>query len=121
MTPERRDRHNQADQKGPTGNGMSLSGQAKSYEIPKLKVMEAWKLVKRNDGAAGIDGISIEKFERKLKRNLYTIWNRMSSGSYHPAPVLRVEIPKKSGGTRPLGIPTVADRVITSITFCKIV
>ena len=111
MEMERRDRHNQADLRRPTGKGMSPSSHAKSFNIPKLRVMEAWKLVKRNGGAAGIDGVSIQKFEHKLKRNLYTIWNRMSSGSYHPAPVLRVEIPKKSGGTRPLGIPTVADRI----------
>jgi group II intron reverse transcriptase/maturase len=90
---------------------MSLSGTAKPYDIPKQKVVEAWKLVKRNGGAAGVDGVSIVMFERKLKRNLYTIWNRMSSGSYMPQAVLKVEIPKKSGGTRPLGIPTVADRI----------
>jgi RNA-directed DNA polymerase len=90
---------------------MSLSGTAKPFDIPKLTVVEAWKLVRRNGGAAGIDGVSIATFERKLKKNLYAIWNRMSSGSYHPSPVLRVEIPKKSGGTRPLGIPTVADRI----------
>lgn len=111
MGAERRGRHDQADLRGPTGNGMSLLGTAKPFDIPKIKVMEAWKLVKRNGGAAGADGISIEKFERKLAKNLYTIWNRMSSGSYYPAPVLRVDIPKKSGGTRPLGIPTVGDRV----------
>jgi RNA-directed DNA polymerase len=111
MGMEQRGRHEQADQRGPTGNGMSLSGTAKPFDIPKQTVVEAWKLVKRNGGAAGIDGISIVMFERKLKRNLYTIWNRMSSGSYHPSPVLRVEIPKKSGGSRPLGIPTVADRI----------
>lgn len=111
MGVERRGRHDQTDQRGPTGNGMSLSASVKPFDIPKIKVVEAWKLVKRNGGAAGADGISIEKFERKLKKNLYTIWNRMSSGSYYPAPVLRVDIPKKSGGTRPLGIPTVSDRV----------
>lgn len=108
---ERRGRHDQADQRGPTSNGMSLSGIAKPYDIPKQKVVEAWKLVKRNGGAAGIDGVSIVMFERKLKKNLYTIWNRMSSGSYMPQAVLKVEIPKKSGGIRPLGIPTVADRI----------
>jgi RNA-directed DNA polymerase len=90
---------------------MSQSGTVKSFDIPKHLVVQAWKLVKRNGGAAGIDGVSIVMFERKLKKNLYTIWNRMSSGSYQPAPVLRVDIPKKSGGTRPLGIPTVADRI----------
>ena len=111
MGMERRSRHIQTDQRGPTRKGMSQSGTVKPFDIPKQTVMEAWRLVKRNGGAGGIDGVSIEQFERKLKKNLYTIWNRMSSGSYHPAPVLRVDIPKKSGGTRPLGIPTVADRI----------
>lgn len=111
MGMEQRGRHDQSSQRGPTGNGMSLSGRDKPFDIPKQMVVEAWKLVKRNGGAAGIDGVSIVMFEQKLKKNLYTVWNRMSSGSYHPAPVLRVEIPKKSGGTRPLGIPTISDRI----------
>jgi RNA-directed DNA polymerase len=67
--------------------------------------------VKANQGAAGVDGQSIEAFEKDLKNNLYKLWNRMSSGSYFPPPVRLVEIPKASGGLRPLGIPTVADRV----------
>jgi len=72
---------------------------------------EAYLKVKANKGAAGVDGVSIEAFEKDLKNNLYKIWNRMSSGSYFPPPVRLVEIPKASGGTRPLGIPTVGDRV----------
>ena len=83
----------------------------KSFEIPKQLVLDAWRLVKANHGAAGIDGQSIAMFEADLKNNLYVIWNRMSSGSYFPPPVKAVAIPKKAGGTRILGVPTVADRV----------
>ena len=83
----------------------------KPYEIPKQSVLAAWRLVKANHGAAGVDGQSIAMFEANLKNNLYVIWNRMSSGSYFPPPVKAVEIPKKAGGTRILGVPTVADRV----------
>jgi group II intron reverse transcriptase/maturase len=71
--------------------------------------------VKANRGAAGVDGESLAAFEHDLKRNLYKVWNRMSSGSYFPPPVRLVEIPKASGGTRPLGIPTVADRVAQTV------
>ena len=85
--------------------------QDKSYEISKQVVWEAYKRVKANRGAAGVDQQSLEDFEKDLKRNLYKIWNRMSSGSYLPPPVRLVEIPKGQGGTRPLGIPTVADRI----------
>ncbi|MCY1423572.1 Group II intron-encoded protein LtrA [Pseudomonas fluorescens] len=84
---------------------------AKSYSISKLIVWEAFQRVKANRGAAGIDEQSIAQFEQKLQRNLYKVWNRMSSGSYFPPPVRQVEIPKQSGGKRKLGIPTVADRV----------
>lgn len=83
----------------------------KSYDIPKQLVYEAYKAVKANKGSAGIDGISMESFEDNLKDNLYKIWNRMSSGSYFPPPVKAVEIPKKNGGKRTLGIPTIADRI----------
>lgn len=83
----------------------------KSYEISKHEVLKAFKRVKANKGAAGIDDESLETFEANLKNNLYKIWNRMSSGSYFPPPVKAVEIPKKSGGKRVLGVPTVADRV----------
>ncbi len=84
---------------------------AKSFEISKHVIWEAYKRVKANKGAAGIDEESIAVFEENLKDNLYKIWNRMSSGSYFPPPVKAVEIPKKSGGKRILGVPTVADRI----------
>jgi RNA-directed DNA polymerase len=84
---------------------------AKPFSISKWEVWEAYKRVKANKGAAGVDGQSIAEFEEDLKDNLFKLWNRMSSGSYFPPPVRRVEIPKDNGGTRPLGIPTVADRI----------
>jgi RNA-directed DNA polymerase len=83
---------------------------AKPFEISKHVVLEAWKHVKANRGAAGVDSQSIADFEVNLKDNLYRIWNRMSSGSYFPPPVRTVAIPKKTGGERYLGIPTVSDR-----------
>ena len=83
----------------------------KSYDISKHVVLEAFQRVKANKGAAGMDDESLEAFEANLKNNLYKIWNRMSSGSYFPPPVKAVEIPKKTGGKRILGVPTVADRV----------
>lgn len=83
----------------------------KSYEISKQIVLEAFQRVKANKGAAGIDDESLEAFEANLKNNLYKIWNRMSSGSYFPPAVKAVEIPKKNGGKRILGVPTVEDRV----------
>jgi group II intron reverse transcriptase/maturase len=89
--------------------------EAKPYDIPKQLVWEAYQRVKANRGAAGVDGVSLAMFERNLKGNLYKVWNRMSSGSYHPPPVRLVEIPKDSGGTRPLGIPTIADRVAQTV------
>jgi group II intron reverse transcriptase/maturase len=73
--------------------------------------MTAYQKVKANRGSCGVDGQDLEEFEQNLKGNLYKIWNRMSSGSYFPPPVKAVQIPKKSGGTRMLGIPTVSDRV----------
>ena len=84
--------------------------EAKSFKIPKMLIVEAYEKVKSNKGAAGIDKVTIEEFDKNLKSNLYKLWNRMSSGSYHPMAVRLVEIPKV-GGTRNLGIPTVADRI----------
>jgi len=78
-------------------------------------VWEAYKRVKANQGAAGVDGQTIEQFEEDLSNNLYKLWNRMASGSYMPQAVRRVEIPKPDGGMRPLGIPTVADRVAQTV------
>src|SRR6266404_5733058 len=83
----------------------------KPFNIDKKLVYEAYKAVKSNGGAAGVDGQTIEQFEADLKSNLYKIWNRISSGTYFPPPVRAVSIPKKSGGQRILGVPTVADRV----------
>ena len=71
--------------------------------------------MKANQGAAGVDGESIQEFEDQLTGNLYKLWNRLSSGSYLPPPVRRVDIPKANGGTRPLGIPTVADRIAQEV------
>jgi len=83
----------------------------KPFTIEKRRVYEAYKAVKSNKGAAGVDGQTIEQFEADLKGNLYKIWNRMSSGTYFPPPVRAVSIPKKSGGERILGVPTVSDRI----------
>ena len=80
----------------------------KPFAIPKLLVWEAWRQVKANKGAPGVDGQALDEFEADLADNLYKIWNRMSSGSYFPPPVRAVEIPKPhGGGTRMLGVPTV--------------
>ena len=84
---------------------------AKPYNIPKREVWEAYKKVRANHGAAGVDGQTISDFEVDLGNNLFKLWNRLSSGSYFPPPVRRVDIPKGDGKTRPLGIPTVADRI----------
>ena len=87
----------------------------KPFNIDKQMVYEAYKAVKSNRGAAGVDGQTIEQFETDLSSNLYKIWNRMSSGTYFPPPVRAVSIPKKSGGERILGVPTVADRVAQTV------
>jgi len=88
---------------------------AKPFEIPKRLVWQAYLEVKSKGGAAGVDSESLEMFERHLKSNLYRIWNRMSSGSYFPPAVKAVPIPKKSGGTRVLGVPTVSDRIAQTV------
>jgi hypothetical protein len=90
---------------------ISMRATNKPFHIDKRLVYEAYKAVKSNRGAAGVDEQTIEQFEADLSENLYKIWNRMSSGSYFPPPVRAVSIPKKSGGERILGVPTVADRV----------
>jgi retron-type reverse transcriptase len=89
--------------------------EAKPFKIPKREIWEAFKRVKANQGAAGVDGQSIAAYEANLSGNLYKLWNRLSSGSYFPPSVRRVDIPKANGGTRPLGIPTVADRVAQEV------
>ena len=88
----------------------------KPFLIPKLMVWEAWRQVKENKGAPGVDGQALDEFEADLKGNLYKIWNRMSSGCYFPPPVRAVEVPKPhGGGVRLLGVPTVADRVAQTV------
>lgn len=77
--------------------------------------MEAFQQVKKNQGSSGVDNETLEEYEKELKNNLYKLWNRMSSGSYFPPPVKLVEIPKKDGGKRPLGIPTVSDRIAQTV------
>lgn len=94
--------------------------QVKPFHIDKWEVWEAWEQVKANGGSGGVDGKTIADFEQDLKGNLYKIWNRMSSGSYFPPPVKRVDIPKSPGVTRPLGIPTVADRVAQMVIKRKL-
>ena len=90
----------------------------KPFAISKRLVWEAWRRVKANKGAAGVDEESIQAFEANLAGNLYKVWNRMSSGSYVPPPVRAVEIPKKGGrGVRTLGVPTVADRVAQTVAY----
>lgn len=83
----------------------------KPFTISKHIVHQAYLRVKQNRGSAGVDGLNLEEFDQDSRNHLYRLWNRMSSGSYMPSPVLLVEIPKSGGGTRPLGIPTVTDRI----------
>ncbi len=99
---------------------MKNEQKTKSYEIPKREVLRAWERVKSNQGSAGVDGISIAQFEANLSKNLYKLWNRMSSGSYFPGAVKRVEIPKPDGSKRPLGIPNVYDRIAQEVVRARL-
>lgn len=93
-----------------------LKSSVKPFEISKRAVWQAYLKVKANEGAPGVDGVTLEEFEMDLRNNLFKIWNRMSSGSYFPPPVKAVEIPKPHGaGTRMLGVPTVADRIAQTV------
>jgi len=92
----------------------------KPFSISKHLVYDAWKEVRANKGSAGIDAVSIKDYEQELGKQLYKLWNRMSSGTYFPQPVKLVEIPKKTGGKRPLGIPTVDDRIAQSTVVLHI-
>jgi len=94
--------------------------QAKPYSISKWEVWEAYRKIRANQGAAGVDDQSIADFEKNLKGNLYKIWNRMSSGSYFPPPVRTVKIPKAGGGERKLGIPTVSDRIAQRVVKSRL-
>lgn len=93
---------------------------AKSFDIPKLWVWQAYQEVKMKKGSAGVDQISIDIFDQNLKGNLYQIWNRLSSGSYFPPATKGVFIPKKSGGKRLLGVPTVSDRIAQTVIKMKL-
>lgn len=112
---ERRGLVTQAANDRPTARQEEPSDAAKPFAIPKRLVWQAYLEVKSKGGAAGVDQESLEDFERNLKPNLYRIWSRMSSGSYFPSPVKAVPIPKKSGGTRILGVPTVSDRIAQTV------
>ncbi len=92
-----------------------LKAPDKPFDIPKWAVWEAWVKVKANKGAPGVDGVSIEDFEKDLKGNLYKIWNRMSSGTYFPPPVRAVQLAKADGGVRTLGVPSVSDRIAQTV------
>ena len=92
----------------------------KPFKISKDEVVKAWKRVKSNKGVGGVDRESLEMFEANLSKNLYKLWNRMSSGSYFPQAVRRVEIPKRDGSLRPLGIPTVSDRVAQEVVRARL-
>jgi hypothetical protein len=109
---------------GQPSDGEELMNKTKPNAISKKVVYEAYLRVKANKGSAGIDNKSIEEFEMNLKDNLYKLWNRMSSGSYFPPPVKAVEIPKKAGGTRTLGIAQMTVKLTSSPwwshTFMKI-
>lgn len=96
---------------GGDAGGRTAAATAKPLPISKRQVWEAYKRVKANRGAAGVDGQTLTEFEGNVTNNLYKLWNRLASGSYMPPAVRRVEIPKSDGGVRPLGIPTVADRI----------
>jgi RNA-directed DNA polymerase len=95
--------------------GRDSGAETKSIPITKRMIWESYKKVRRNKGAAGIDEETLEMYEERLQDNLYMLWNRMSSGSYFPPPVLEVEIPKDDGRKRKLGIPTVNDRVAQQV------
>jgi RNA-directed DNA polymerase len=94
--------------------------QVKPFVIDKWVVWEAYQRVKANQGAAGVDGCTIEQYEQDLKNNLFKLWNRLSSGSYFPPPVKAVAIPKAGGGSRILGVPTVADRIAQTVAAMQL-
>ena len=119
MDKERRDDVRRSNHYSTEDSGGDNRIMTKAFNIPKHLVMKAFELVKANAGAGGVDRQTLEEFEENLKDNLYKIWNRLSSGSYFPPPVKAVAIPKKSGGERILGVPTIGDRVAqTVVTLC---
>lgn len=111
MKVERRDLHEWTKKKRTTERDDEKSDMSRLYNINQDEVLTAWKAVKKAGGGNGFDGKNIQDIENNLQNELYKIWNRMTSGSYIPNPVLQVAIPKAKGGTRNLGIPTVQDRI----------
>lgn len=95
--------------------------EAKPFMIEKKLVYNGYLKVKVNRGSAGIDGVEMKAYEQNMSKNLYKLWNRMSSGCYFPTPVMLVEIPKPNGGKRPLGIPTIEDRIAQMAVVLEIV
>lgn len=89
--------------------------ETKPFSISRRLVMAGYQKVKSNRGGAGVDEVSMGEFDKGYRNHLYKLWNRMSSGSYIPPAVKLIEIPKKGGGLRPLGIPTIADRIAQSV------
>ena len=89
--------------------------ESKSQPITRAMVWQAYKKVRKNRGGCGVDGMTWDALERDLPRQLYKLWNRLSSGSYYPDPVKAVSIPKRSGGSRTLGIPTLLDRIAQQV------
>jgi group II intron reverse transcriptase/maturase len=102
-----------------TVSGGPLDG--KPFAVAGYEVWRAWEQVRDNKGAPGADGQSVAAFEERLEDNLHRIWNRMSSGTWFPPPVRAAVIPKAGGGTRTLGVPTVADRVAQAVAANRIV
>ncbi len=107
----------------PDGRRRSVAGgplDGKPFAVTGQEVRAAWLKVRENKGAPGVDEVSIAAFEKRLEDNLCKVWNRMASGSYMPPPVRAVEIPKAGGGTRMLGVPTIADRVAQTVVAARI-
>jgi RNA-directed DNA polymerase len=99
---------------------MIFEEKQKTYPIERMQVWEAFKRVRANGGSPGVDGITIENVRSNPRKYLYPVWNRMASGSYFPKPVRQVLIPKNDGTMRPLGIPTVTDRVAQMVVKQKL-
>ena len=120
MALERRGQPGQPESEGTMKHQRIRCKKVKPFEVSKREVYSAWLKVKRNRGSGGVDEQSIEQFAVKLENNLYKLWNRMTSGTYYPRAVRRVEIPKKDGTKRPLGIPTVIDRVAQEVVRARL-
>lgn len=118
MGPERRGQPGDGNERQ-QASWKNAQEQTKTYAIGPQEVERAWQRVRAKGGVGGVDGESIKSFEARLDKNLYKLWNRMASGSYHPKAVRRVEIPKGNGETRPLGIPTITDRIAQEVVKAR--